>query len=668
MEESLQLCDLILEASPRHPDALHLRGVIAHFYGRLDLAIDCLREACLSPHAQASYHSNLAEMCRQKGLLSEGEEHGTRAITLDPTSAMAWNNLGILQQEAGKLEESLDSLGRAITIMPQQAEGYNNLGNTHRRLGQLDEAMKCYGQAIAFNSLYAEAHSNLAFLLNALGDQEQARKEALRAIELNPRLIDAYRNMAEIEASCLRYGDALRWLDALFAFSPRNPSGLAAQAMILKRADHLDKAAEVAHQAIALAPDSAEVHNVLGQIRQAQGRDEDALKHFEKAALLPGIYAEEAMVNQALLLMETGRTSDAIEMFLRVRNAFPRSILALVGLANFKTYEANDPDIGILESRLSENGHLTLSDRISIHFALGKAYLDSNNPDRAFHHLHIGNGLKRGTFFYDPLASDKLFDSIATTFNREYFDAHPVSRELSSMPIFVFGMPRSGTTLIEQILASHPLVHGAGELSALRHVIERAGHYPEAMDGLSEDDMTRLGQDYLVGVAPLAADRPFLVDKMPANFLYAGLITKILPGARLIHCRRDAVDTCLSCYTKQFSGEQLFSYNLTELGQFHKAYEALMTHWRQVLPSDRFIEVDYENVVDDLEGVTRKLLDFLGLPWSNDCLRFHDNRRPVRTASASQVRQPIYSSSKGRWHRYSQYLTPLLVALKHEAP
>jgi hypothetical protein len=232
----------------------------------------------------------------------------------------------------------------------------------------------------------------------------------------------------------------------------------------------------------------------------------------------------------------------------------------------------------------------------------------------------------------------------------------------------VVGMPRSGTTLIEQILASHPDVTGAGELSALRLAVEGMGPFPDWLEALDDSDtpeatLRQCGQNYLARVAPLAHGRSRLVDKMPGNFMYAGLIPLILPGAKIIHVRRDPVDTCLSCYTKLFGGQQPFAYDQTELGVFYGQYEKLMAYWRTVLPSSSFIEIEYEAVVDDLETEARKMIAFLGLPWDDACLNFHENRRVVRTASVNQVRQPIYRTSKGRWHAYAQYLGPLLKTL-----
>jgi hypothetical protein len=235
------------------------------------------------------------------------------------------------------------------------------------------------------------------------------------------------------------------------------------------------------------------------------------------------------------------------------------------------------------------------------------------------------------------------------------------------MPIFVLGMPRSGTTLIEQILASHPEIQGAGELRVLQRISDSLGNYPDAVTRLTQPELARLGVAYLAQIRPFAAGRAHVVDKMPANFLLVGLIHLILPNARIIHCRRNAVDTCLSCYTKLFGGEQTFAYDLRELGLFNRAYQKLMNHWGGLLPPDRFFEVDYEAVIENLEGEARRLTAFLGLPWDEACLTFYEAKRPVRTASVNQVRQPIYRSSVGRWKSYAAQLRPLLEALGIDA-
>jgi hypothetical protein len=230
--------------------------------------------------------------------------------------------------------------------------------------------------------------------------------------------------------------------------------------------------------------------------------------------------------------------------------------------------------------------------------------------------------------------------------------------------VFVVGMPRSGTTLVEQILASHGAVFGAGELQHVQTLVTGLGDFPASVPRLAPDQLQAFGQRYLDTVTPLARGKIRLVDKMPVNFVYAGLIRLILPEARIIHCRRDPVDTCLSCYSKLFTAEQSFSYDQTEIGQFHRDYQKITAHWRAVLPATHFLEVDYEAVVEDVEAQARRMLAFLELEWDPACLDFHLTKRPVKTASVNQVRQPVYKSSAGRWRQHAAQLAPLLAALE----
>jgi tetratricopeptide (TPR) repeat protein len=666
-DQAEQYCQRVLAEWPGQPDALHLLGLMAHACGNLDLAIAHLREACKAPRAPAIYSSNLAEMCRQKGLLAEGEAAARRAVAMDANLVSGWNNLGILLQEAGKLEESLACLARVVTLTPDSPQAHNNLANTFRRLNRLDHAEAHYSRALALNPEYAEAHSNRAFLLTALGRHDEAADAARRAIALNPRLVDAYLNLADVEASRHRHHASLQALDALQSVAPHHPAGLVARAQALRQLERNDEALRFAQQAVATAPQSAHAHHSLGQVLQALGRHDEALAAFEHAAALPGTVAEEALVARATLFLETGRKDEAMAAFDRALTAFPGSMKALAARAEAKTFKPGDPDIEAMNAVLAQGDRRSVDDRLAAHFALGKAYLDVGDAPRAFRHLDTGNRQKRLTFAYDPAAALRWLQRIAETFTPALIERFAAAGAPSELPVFIVGMPRSGSTLVEQILASHPQVYGAGELSTLRLIVESSGAFPDFMQPVSREDLARMGRTYLERVTALAQGKQRVVDKMPGNFFYAGLISLILPGARIIHCRRDAVDTCLSCYTKLFAGEQQFAYDQTELGTFYRAYEKLMAHWRAVLPPAQFIEVDYEAVVDDLEGEARRLIGFLNLPWDEACLKFHENRRVVRTASVNQVRQPVYTTSKGRWRRYADHLGPLLAALGTDA-
>jgi tetratricopeptide (TPR) repeat protein len=659
-----QLCRRVLAAKPGHPVALHMLGLMAHGRGDLDQAIDFLWQACSAADAPAVYFCNLAEMYRQKGMLAEAETLARRAVAMDETAEAGWNNLGIVLQEAGKFGESLVCLKRVVALRPTWPDAHNNLANTYRRQGDLMRAESHYLRALELNPEYAVARSNLTFLLCSQGKYDEAAVEARRAIKLAPRLVDAYLNLADVEMSRQRYSDALTVLDTLGSFAPEHPLALIARAKLLRQMENLDEALDAARRAATLLPHSADAHYALGQVLRSLGHSEQAIACFEAAARMPGAVAEDALVGCATALMEAGRKDEALAAFDRALAAFPGSVAVLSRRAELRVFrDAGDPDIAALEACVAQGEQRPLGDRISAHFALGKAYLDTRDAASAFRHFEAGNRRKRTTFSYDGAGTSAWVKRIAQAVTPERYASLRGQGDPSELPVFIIGMPRSGTTLIEQILGAHPAVQGAGELSDLRLVIGRIGAYPDRIDTLTGDDARRLGRDYLARVGRLADGHARLVDKMPGNFLYAGLIPLMLPNARIVHARRDPVDTCLSCYTKLFSGEQRFSYDLAELGRFYRDYENLMAHWRTVLPADRYIEVDYEAVVDDLEGQARRLVEFAGLPWDDACLRFHEQRGVVRTASHNQVRQPIYTSSKGRWRAHAAYLGPLLQAL-----
>lgn len=662
-DQAEQYCQRVLAIWPGQADALHLMGLIAHAYGNTDIAIAHLRQACLAPRAPAVYASNLAEMCRQKGLLDEAETMARRAIAMDDALVMGWNNLGIILQECGKFEESVACLERVAAFQPDWAQAQNNLANTYRRLGRFDKAAQHYRRALALAPDYAEAHSNFAFLLSSQGRHDEAATEARLAIDLNPRLVDAYLNLAEVELSRYRYEDVLRVLDMLRAFAPQHPAALMAYAKALRHLERLEEALDFASKAVLYAPQNAEAHNTLATVLQSLGRTEDALIAFERAETLPGAVAEEAATGRAALLMEAGRKDEAMAALSHAIAHFPNSVQALSMLTDLQTCKPGQPVLAPLEACLAEGERRPLGDRVKAHFALAKAYMDLQEPAKAFTYLDEGNRLQRDLFDYSSAATKEKFGNVIKRFGQAKYKAFARSTIASELPVFVIGMPRSGTTLIEQILSSHAQVTGAGELSALRLVAERSMNFPDGIEVIDGAETTRMGQTYLNEITKLAQGSVRVVDKMPGNFIYAGLIPLILPKARIIHARRNAVDTCLSCYTKLFSGEQRFAYNQTELGEFYRLYEKLMAHWRAILPPERFLEIDYEAIVDDVEQQARRMIEFLGLSWDTACLEFQTNSRVVRTASVNQVRQPLYKSSKGRWKAYESWLGPLLDAL-----
>ena len=658
------ICKRILDDIPGEPTALHMLGLMAYNAGEPDKAISYLRQSCQSPLAPALYFSNLTEMLRLRGRLAEAEQYGRKAVKIDPKLVSAWNNLGIVLQESGQLEESRNCLEKVVHLDKDNAEAHNNLGNTFKRLGNIAKAEKHWKMALALRPYYAETYSNLANLFNEQGQYEKALESGQRAIDLNPLLFDAYINLAATESSRWRYTAAMTWLDLLIAISPDNAMALSTRAVTLKELDRLDEALADAELAMSILPENAEVQCAYGTIILQLGQFDKAISHFDRALTYPSAIRERILLGRAAAYVENGASEDAIKQFDSILVEFPTSVGALYSRADLVKFKADDPVLRKMQDLIKPNAIQSDTDRMSLHFSLGKAFMDIGQSDNAFRHLNDGNRMKRALIQFDANATSHWMASLSQAITAPILEKFRGQGDPSKMPIFVLGMPRSGTTLIEQILASHPDIHGAGELKYLSRIVDANGGMPDGIKDASPEKLQSMATSYLAKVAPLSHGRVHVVDKMPANFMHAGLIHMMLPNAKIIHSRRDPVDTCLSCYSKLFGGEQSFTYNLAELGQFHRDYQALMAHWRAILPASSFLEVDYEQVVEDIETQARRMLDFIGVPWNSACLEFYETKRPVRTASVNQVRKPVYKSSTGRWRVHEKNLKPLLSALK----
>jgi tetratricopeptide (TPR) repeat protein len=483
------------------------------------------------------------------------------------------------------------------------------------------------------------------------------------------------------------------------ASAQRNFQAIFEEALRHQAARRLDSAISLYERALFLRPDSADVHNNLGLAVMVQGRVDDAVAHFEHALALDPDHvsahtnlgvalAAQGKVDQARVHHERalainpdhahahvelgnvfkyqGRFGDALAEYGRAIAIRPDYADAHVMRADVKTFHAGDADLSALEA-LAARGDLTVDQAATIHFALHKALEDCKDYSRAFEHLRKGNDLKRRLIEYNEPHTAEFFRRVATVFDRGLLERFQGEGDPSSVPIFVVGMPRSGSSLIERILASHPQIHGAGELwdlDAAVRIVQSAGGrqvpYPECVPALDAAALRRMGQTYLARLPAVADGKIRIVDKMPGNYLKIGLIRMILPNARIIHTVRDPVDNCVSCYSKLFSLGHPFTYDLAELGRHYRLYTEMMAHWRSVLPPGGMLDVSYEEVVDDLEGQARRLIDYCGLPWDDRCLSFHESTGVVRTASAIQVRQPLFRSSLQRWRKYEAGLGPLL--------
>ena len=422
-----------------------------------------------------------------------------------------------------------------------------------------------------------------------------------------------------------------------------------------------------ANKALELAPEKAEVHSLLADIHVQAGFPEKAEKAYAKALQLKPD-SEAAHLGQGHLQMEQGKMDDARTSFLQALNISSESIAAKLALVQVGKIKEGDEHMAMLVKEAEKLDDMMETKAMSLHFALGKCYDDLKQPDLAFPHFDKGNALRRKRLEYSTEANTQYVDNICKFFTTENIQRLQGSGNPSDTPIFVLGMPRSGTTLTEQIIASHPDVHGAGELPDLLNLADNLSSigqvYPLNLEQVTSVELQNIANQYISGLKERSPDSKHITDKMPANFFLIGLIYLILPNAKIIHIKRNPVDTCLSNFTKLFGHKsQPQSYNLTELGLYYKNYARLMEHWHNVLPQDAFYEIQYEALVTNKEEETRKLIDFCGLTWNDTCLDSHKTERIIRTASISQVREPVYTSSIERWRKYKTHLTPLLNAL-----
>ena len=404
-------------------------------------------------------------------------------------------------------------------------------------------------------------------------------------------------------------------------------------------------------------------------------RYEEAVACFRKALAIDPQMAETCYcLGNALITL--GRIDEG-------RQAFEAAIALAPGRPEFyrslgecTRFVADDPHLAAIETLAQDLAALTMDERIVLHFVLAKAYDDLERYEDASWHLREGNSIRRAQVDYDETSTLPVHTRAASVFTAEVIESRAGCGDPSPLPIFVLGMPRSGTTLIEQMLSSHPAVFGAGETLAFNTAVRRiAGsevammQFPTDLAGMLEpEQLRRIGQDYVSQIAAMAPRADRVVDKALGNFVFAGLIRLALPNARIIHARRNALDTCFSCYSKLFAGELLYTYDLRELGRYYRSYDSLIQHWRVVLGDDAMLEVRYEDLVANFESEARKIVEFAGLQWDDRCLAFHKTERPVRTASATQVRRPVYQSSVGRWRSYGAMLQPLLEELGSSAP
>ena len=654
------------------------RGIIALRARRGAAAVGYFT-ASLRAVASSSGFAHLAETYRLMGRPENARGAALLALADDPSLGMAWSVCGALQGERGNHEAGAALFRRTLAIgggePPLAPSALRCLVDCLSNLGHADEAERIGRDAIEENATNPMAHLALSDALRYRGQADEAIEEAKLGVELAPYLGIAHVVLAEAEAQAGHGRKALAAIEEAAKVAPALSVIWRIKSSFLLAKGDYTRASEAAKTAleVSMGGDIDLINSVLAKALARSRHNQESLVAFNasvEAAKEIGRAAHETEMHRLELMLEMGVRDDetGLAELDDIACRYPGFIYAIAARADLKKFHPDDPDIALMENALEDTKEQRLMDRAGLLFALGKAYLDCGDGERAFAYLDEGNRLRRSRANYDESTNLSDYERLVGGSPADPHGPAALPPTNGPNPVFVLGMPRSGTSLTEQILASHPQVTGAGELMAMPNISTRMlAKLGDAsrFDEMAPELVTNFSQFYRNRIAELANGRPFVIDKTPDNHRNIGLIRLLLPEAKIIHCRRDPLDTCLSCYSKNFTWLP-HTFDQGELGRYYRIYERFMEHWRSIVPASAMIEIDYEDTVADIESQTRRLLDFLGLPWDEACLSFHETKRLVKTASTRQVKRPLYSSSVGYSRRYEKHLHALIRALNGE--
>ena len=586
-----------------------------------------------------------------------------------PDFAVAHDVYGDLLLIQGQAEPAVKAYEQAMRLDPTRSLLLEKIEKAHELTPSVRKSPSLPGKSTApARQMAFEDEIRLAQQSHKSGKPGEAEKTYRNILKRDPNHVEAARLLAGLAIENKQYGDAEVFLRHAASNAPDYGRIWIDLTNTLREQEKLEEAMDCALKVLEMAPDKAEPHMLIASVAAAMNRHEDAIRHYEKAIEIspdrPG-----AMSSMAHHLKTIGRQQDSVVMYRKAIEVKPDHAEAYWSLANLKTFRFAGHEVQAMKTLL-KNDKLPDESRVQLDNALGLHYEAHKDFDRAFLHLEKCNFLRRQSEIYDPLETESGVDKVIEIIDKEFIDNHDELGNNDDSPILIVGLPRSGSTLIEQILASHSQVDGTHELGDLPQVAKRVrrfskkrASFPVNLLELSPEHWKKVGQDYIDSTRRFRAGAPYFIDKNPNNFIFVGLLRLALPGAKIINATRHPLDSCFGTYKQLFASGQPFSYDLTELGEYYVQYQRLMDHWNRVAPGFS-LDVRYEDVVGDLEGQVRRILDFCNLPYEEDCLRFHETERAVKTASSEQVRQPIYSSSVNLWRNYESHLGDLIEILR----
>ncbi len=699
-----QLYQQVLASRPDDADALHLLGVLHHQQGRHDRALELIGRAIAIRPTAADFHANLAEACRAlgqfgraadccrtalrlkpaypeahnnlglalQGLDQHGEavEHFQAAVRLRPDFPVYHNNLGLALQALGRFDEALACCRRAVELAPDYVPAHAHLGRLLLEGGRAAEALPCCQEAVRLCPAVAALHHNLGLALWRVGRPDEAAAALREAVRLAPELAAAHADLGSLLRQQRRLRDALPSLKRAAELEENNLAFQIALAEAYRDLGEWTQAIPCWERVLALAPHRADAHKSLGWALQLEARTDEALQHYRTALRMqPDLVGARVLLGD--LYEELGELAQAEAAYREEIRLHPTFGPAHSCLAKLLRGRLPDADRAALEQRLADpppdpDIHGNMLFCLALVLDARGEHAGAAEASRRANALALESA--RGRLEYDEAEHEQLVTGMVGAFDEDFFARVAGLGPDTRRPVFVVGLPRSGTTLVEQVLASHPKVHGAGELRLVWETFVRlpAVVGPSDLRGcvrrLDAAGLRRLAQEHLDRLRLLDGGRAErVVDKQPSNYLYLGLLAALFPNATFIHCRRDLRDVALSCWLTPFLYTP-WTNDVGHIGSRFGQYLRLMRHWRKVLPVPMH-EVVYEEMVSDLEGNARRLIAACGLEWDPACLEFHRSKRPIRTASVTQVRQPLYTKSVGRWKNYEVHLADLFAAL-----
>ncbi len=571
----------------------------------------------------------------ERGAHSEAISILNKVIKSQPDDAEALYLLGCCYATRQSWGEAISSFEKSIKINQGVAQTHFALAGARLALGQLDEAIRCLNETLKLNPSSADAHVILGDIQIKKDDFIGAREHFDKALKLNPKSSDAYLGLGLLERETGAHKKAIHQLELALKYNEKSVPAICALANSLANLTRKDEAKILYLKALKIDKNSVEAKSSLAMIYNFYGDYEKSLKLIEP------------LVKKQIL----------------------HSTLAIAFAQSCKYSNRCEEAVDYINQVLKKQG-LSRNEIKGLNFAAGKIMDNMKRYDSAFSYYRAGN--EAISYLYDSVANTQYINDIIKTFNPSLFMNTPTSNNRGKRPIFIVGMPRSGTSLTEQILAAHPNVYAAGELDTLFKTSSQAKHslggedgFPYYINKLDQNNIDEMANIYLNKLSSISGKEEFVTDKMPHNFYLVGLIQLLFPEAKVIHCKRDPMDTCLSIYFQDFSEVHQYAKDLFNIGTHYYQYNRLMDHWTTVL-SIPILNVQYEDLVTDQEETTRKILNFCELDWNDDCLQFHNVKRTIDTASVDQVRQPLYSQSIKRWKHYEKHLDELKAGLQRE--